>query len=307
MRVYCYILSCLLVGCASATPQADSLLLKEYDGPSTYTILGVPFVNQNAGHCGPATLAMALQSAGRNISVNELVSQVYTPGMKGSLQNDMISAARRQGMIAIPIEGFEALLIELRANHPVIVFENLSLSWLPQWHYALVFGYDLSSQTILMHSGPEAFKNWDLRKFERSWSLGGYWGLVILPPDQLSASSGELAHISAASGLEQVGYLEAAKTAYQEILKRWPKSLVAQVGLGNIAYSQMDFVTAHKILQKAKMDHPTSAIAWHNAALAEGAVGNKAEAHRSAVEALKWVSADARPFYVDSLKEWLNE
>lgn len=307
MRTFGILLSFLLVGCATSTPQADALLTKVYDGPSSHVIEGVPFVKQSAGHCGPATLTMALQWAGRNISVDELAPQVYTPGMKGSLQSDMISATRRQGMMAIPIEGFEALLVELRANHPVIVFENLSLSWLPQWHYALVFGYDLRNQKVLMHSGPEAFKNWDLRKFERSWSLAGYWGLVILRPDQLSASADELAHIGAAAGLEQVGHLEAAKRSYQEILKRWPKSLLAQLGLGNIAYSQMDFVRARQILKKAKMDHPTSAIAWHNSAFAEGAAGNKSEARRSAVEALRWVSAGSRPYYLDSLKEWLQE
>lgn len=305
MIVYLVLLSCLLFGCASSTPQADSLLMRVYDGPSAYAIKGVPFVRQSVGHCGPATLTMALNWAGRNATVEELVPLVYTPGMKGSLQNDMISAARRQGMIAIPIEGFHALLAEIRANHPVIVFENLSLSWFPQWHYALVFGYDLKDQKILMHSGPEAFKSWDLQKFERSWSLGGYWGLVVLPPDQLSASANELAHVRAAAGLEQIGHIEAAKKSYQEILKRWPTSLVAQLGLGNIAYSQKDFQAARHILQNAKKDHPTSAMAWHNLAVVEGAIGNFSEAQRSAVEALRWVSVEARHSYLVNLKNWL--
>ncbi len=305
MKRYFFLLSCLLLGCASSTPQVDSLLAKATDKKASYTIAGVPFIKQRASFCGPATLAMAMQWAGRNISEEELASQTYTPGIRGSLQSDMIVAIRRQGLIAIPIQGFEALFIELNENHPVIVFENLSLSWLPQWHYALVFGYDLKEQKILMHSGPESFKNWDLRKFERSWSLGDYWGLVVLRPDQLSASSDEFTHTSAASGLEQLGFLDAAKRSYQEILRKWPKSLVAQLGLGNIAYSQKNFISAHQILQKAKIDHPTSAIAWHNSAIAEGAVGNKSEANRCALEALRLANEGARPHYLESLKQWL--
>ncbi len=140
------IIACLwiLVGCASTTPQADRLLAEQSfsRGTEAIEISNVPFIEQSEGHCGPASLAMALQWSGLDVSAQEIASQVYTPGMKGSLQNDLIGAARRHGRLAIPIQGLPDLLKELRAGHPVIVFENLALSWLPQWHYAVVFGYD---------------------------------------------------------------------------------------------------------------------------------------------------------------------
>lgn len=300
------ILVLFLMGCASATPQADALLVGSKNNPAAKVIGVVPFVEQTAGYCGPATLTMALQWAGKNISVEELSSQVYTPGMKGSLQTDMISASRRQGMMAFPIEGFAALIQEINAGHPVIVFENLSVSWYPQWHYAIVFGYDLSAQKVTMHSGPEAFKNWDIRKFERSWSLGGYWGLVVLKPDQLSASANELAHASAAASLERIGKIEEANTAYQKILQRWPRSLVAHIGLANIAYTKRDYKRAVIFLDQARVDHPDSAVVWHNLVFAEAAAGNALEARRSALEALKHATPESRIEYADSLKEWLR-
>ncbi len=294
-----------LVACASGTPQADSLLSRVYTNQASHLIEGVPFIEQKVGYCGPATLTMALQSAGRSVTVDEVAAQVYTPGMKGSLQADMISASRRQGMMAIPIEGFEALLEEVKAGHPVIVFENLSVSWLPQWHYAIVFGYDLRSQIVTMHSGPEAFKQWDIRKFERSWKLGGYWGLVVFNPQQTSASANELMHLSSASALELLGNLETANTAYQQILQRWPKSLGARIGLANIAYSRREYLRAVGFLYQAAVDHPESAIVWHNLAFAEAAVGNVAGARRNAVEALRRVKNDSRPIYANRLKEWI--
>lgn len=267
--VYSVITVFLVMGCASATPQADALLTNEFGSPSSKIIANVPFIEQQAGHCGPATLAMVLKWAGQDVSADGLASQVFTPGLKGSLQTDMISASRRRGMMAVPIEGLTALLAEVKAGHPVIVFENLSVSWWPQWHYAVIFGYDLPNHKVIMHSGPEAFKQWDIQTFERSWMLGNYWGLVVLPPDQLAATGSELDHSTAASALESIGQIASAQKAYRRILQHWPKSLVARVGLGNIAFAKRNYQEAVDLLRQALIDHPESKIVWHNLAVAE--------------------------------------
>ncbi|MGZ3774773.1 MAG: PA2778 family cysteine peptidase [Pseudobdellovibrionaceae bacterium] len=296
----------LLLGCASTTPQSELALNGAYDVPTSHIITGVPFVEQTSGQCGPATLTMALRWLGKDISVDQISSEIYTPSVKGSFQTDMISAARRQGLIAIPIKGLSALFQEINADHPVIVFENLSVSWLPQWHYAFVFGYDLQTQKILMHSGPEAFKYWDLRKFERSWSLGDYWGLVVLKPDQLAASANESAHVIAASALEQIGKTEAATRAYQQTLIKWPKSFVARIGLANIFYSNKEFAKAVKFLEQASSTNPNSPVVWHNLVLAQAAAGKLAQARKSAIEAIKRASPEDRDEYKNNLKEWLR-
>jgi hypothetical protein len=237
----------------------------------TSEIPNVPFINQSAGHCGPATLAMVMNWNGKSISVDELVPLVYTPGMKGSFQADMISASRRNSMMAIQIEGLTSLLTEVSAGHPVIVFENLALDWAPQYHYAVVYGYDLDQEHVIMHSGPEAGKKWDLRKFERSWMLGDYWGLVVLPPGELAATGTELAHVTAAVGLEQALKLEAAEKSYFAILKRWQDSLGALVGLGNLFYGKKDYQRSVKYLRQAVKAHPSSDSARHNLLVAEKA------------------------------------
>ena len=268
-----------LVGCVTPAKQTEALLKERQNLPSVALVEHVPFVNQTAGYCGPATLTMALQWAGKPAEQKDIAKQVYTPGAQGSLQTDLISASRRQGMMAIPIQGLSPLLTEISAGHPVIVFENLALPWFPQWHYAIVFGYDLNQQTVTMHSGPEQNKHWDMSKFERSWMLGDYWGLVVLPPGQLSATGSELSHVTAAAALEQIGKTEEARISYLSILKKWPHSLAALIGLGNISFAKGDYAASVEYLRQATKAHPESAEAKHNQAIAEAAANLKKKIH----------------------------
>lgn len=264
-----FILAFLFLGCATPAKQTETLLLTPGDLPVYHEIQDVTFVDQTAGYCGPATLTMAMRWAGQVISVDEVASQVYTPGMKGSLQSDLISASRRRGLMAIPVYNLSALLTEVAAGHPVIIFENLALSWAPQWHYALVLGYDLKKQEIIMHSGPNAYYHWDMKKFERSWMLGDYWGLVVLPAGELSVSANELTNVTAAVGLEQAQKYNEAEKSYRKILEKWPTSLVALIGLANLVHKNGHRNEAISLLRRAIKYHPQSTAAQHNLAVAE--------------------------------------
>lgn len=301
-----FMIALALTGCATSSPQTDVYLLKNPSISKSFKIENMPFIEQAVGYCGPATLAMALQFNGKNISEQDMAAQVFTPGMKGTFQSDMISASRRQGMLAIPIQGLDHLLTEVSSGHPVIVFENLAVSWLPQWHYALVFGYDLTKEIVIMHSGPESFKHWDLRKFERSWKLADYWGLVILPPGQLSATANELSHAKAAAALEQLGKLEEADLSYREILKRWPESLTAGIGASNIAFIKKNPAEAEVILKKTILFHPKSAASWHNLTIALGKNKKPKEAKESAKQALNWATEEEKKSFLTNLKPWLD-
>src|SRR5687768_14564949 len=121
----------MLAGCASSTPQASAFFKEQTHLPDYQQIQGVPFVNQAHGYCGPATLTMALNWAGRPVTVDEIAPQVFTPGMKGTFQTDMVTAVRRQGLLAIPVQNLNALLNEVSAGHPVVVFQNLGIKLIP--------------------------------------------------------------------------------------------------------------------------------------------------------------------------------
>lgn len=302
----CFLGFALLSGCATTAKQTETVLKDPPHGlPRQAVVANVPFIEQSANHCGPATLAMATAWAGRPISVAELTEQVYTPGAHGSYQADMVSAARRNGFLAIPMQNLPSLLAEVAAGHPVIVFENLAFNWYPMWHYALVYGYDLDAENVLMHSGPVKAKTWDMRKFERSWMLGDYWGLIVLKPGELAASADDLAHATAAAALEQTGHASEAEIVYRSILAKWPQSLPALIGVANAGYARNDAAEAARYLTTAVNAHPDSAAAWHNLAIAQDRLHRRTDARTSALKALKLAPPAAKAVYSQSLKELL--
>ena len=81
--------------------------------------------------------------------------------------------------------------IAVVAGEPVLVLQNLGLSWAPSWHYAVAVGYDLDAGTMLLRSGPMQRQELALRTFEHTWKRGGHWAFVTLPPGTLAATASE--------------------------------------------------------------------------------------------------------------------
>lgn len=270
---FSFIVGAALSGCATTAPQTKELLASPPKISKEKHIEGVPFIDQKIGECGPASLAMAMSWAGRPVAVDTLAQKVMTTEKGGSLQENLVGAARREGLMAVQISGLKDLLTEVDQGHPVIIFENLGLSWYQQWHYAVVTGYDLPREDIVMHSGHDADSRTDLRVFERSWKLSDYWALVILPAGDISTSAGELANMRAAAGLEMVGRSEEAQKSYERILKSWPESMSAMIGLGNLAYARGDYKTSVKVLRQAHSLYPDSEVVQHNLKVAEAKLG----------------------------------
>ena len=256
-----------LIACATAPLQSKSIVERPPNVASSHVIKAVPFIEQQTAQCGPTTLAMVLDYYGQKSDMEILTSQILTESKNGSLQSNMIGGARRQGMMAMTLSGFSDLLKEVDAGHPVIVFENLALSWWPQWHYAVVYGYDLDRQLVYLHSGKDQSISLSFARFEADWRLSNYWGLVVLPPQTLSASADELSHMNSAAVLESLAKPEAEK-AYSAILSRWPQSLGAHLGLANIYFSQADYKKSVQILKRARAFHPDSQTLNHNYSVA---------------------------------------
>jgi hypothetical protein len=289
-----------LAGCA--TPHTDRLLDAGAGLPPRAEVTGVPFFPQEEYYCGPAALAMALSWSGLPVTQEEVAAQVYTPGREGTLQSDVVAAARRNGRLAVPVAGLSELAAELAAGHPVVVFQNLGLGWFPVWHYAVAVGYDLSSRDMILRSGLEPRRVTPLRTFERTWARGDHWALVVLPPDELPAAADETTVLRAATGLEQVGRFREAAAAYGAIAERWPDSLAAWIGLGNAAYAADDLDAAEDAFRTAAERHPEAAAAWNNLAHVLGQRGRRAEAIAAAERAVSLGGPDA-PTYRATLRE----
>lgn len=266
-----------LGGCA--TPQLAALQANPPPGlPERAEITTTPFHPQQDYHCGPATLATVLQHAGVAATPEALAAQVYLPGRKGALQAEMLAAVRRHGLIAYRLAPrLEDLLRELAAGTPVVVLQNLAFNFAPLWHYAVAIGYDRAREEIVARSGTTYRLAMTLSNFERTWERGAHWAMVALPPDRLPVTATEDTYVSAAVGLESVAP-HAARTAYATALARWPRNLLALIGLGNTAYGMKDLAAAEAAYRRAAREHPEAADAWNNLAQTLLGLGRKDEA-----------------------------
>lgn len=266
-----------MAGCA--TPQVAALLAQPRATlPERAELAAVPFYPQELYQCGPAALATALVHAGVPTSPEALVSQVYLPGREGSLQAEMLAATRRQGLVAYRLAPrLEDLLREVAEGTPTIVLQNLAFAFAPRWHYALVVGYDLPSEEIILRSGTTRRLVMTLSNFERTWARSGYWAMVALPPERVPASAAEDAYVSAAAALERTS-AAAARRAYATALMRWPRNLLARIGLGNTAYAAKDLAAAEAAYRQATHDHPQAGDGWNNLAQVLLELGRQDEA-----------------------------
>ena len=171
----------MLAGCA--TPQTDRLLESATAFPRPVELTAVPFFPQEAYQCGPAALATVLNGSGLNVTPEELTPQVYLPERQGSLQFELLAAARRHGRVPYVLRPqLEAITTEIASGNPVLVLQNLGISAMPFWHYAVVVGFDLARAEVVLRSGREHRHVTSLRTFEHTWRRGDYWAVVVLPP-----------------------------------------------------------------------------------------------------------------------------
>lgn len=277
-------------------------LTRAPDVPVKAVVAGVPFFAQDELQCGPAALAMVLNWSGVAVQPSELSAEVYSPGLKGSLQNSLIGSARRQGRVAYPITGSEALLAEIAAGHPVIVLVNRSFFWYPKWHYAVVIGFDQQRGEVLLHSGPTAREILSSRTFMNIWRRSDFWGLLVLPPDQMPVGTDEGEWLSAVAGLELVGHWQAATTGYATALKRWETSFAAWMGLGNSRYSLHDLAGSAAAFQQATLLQPQNGMAFNNLAHVLAEQGKQDEALSAAQRAV-----DLGGAFLDTFRQTLEE
>jgi tetratricopeptide (TPR) repeat protein len=287
---------------ACATPAAVERAELRPGLPDRAEVAGVPFEPQEELWCGPAALAMVLSWSGPKITQAELAPAVYTSGRAGSLQSDLVAAARRHERLAIPVADLDDLMTELAAGYPVLVLQNLGLEWWPIWHYAVAVGYDRAADELVLRSGAEARQPVPLATFERTWARAGHWGLVVLPPDFLPAGTDPAPTVRAAAALERIGRLAAAGTAYDTILKRWPDDRDALLGRGNVRYAGGDLDGAERAFRQATSSDPGSGAAWNNLAqvlLERGRPEPALDAARRAVE----LGGPLEPTYRTTLRQ----
>ncbi len=287
---------------ACATSQIDSLR-RAPDGPPSYGAVAEPvFYAQKTKECGPAALAMILAHSDLEISPDALVGEVYNPGREGSLTPALISGTRRHGRIAYPVRTLKSLLTEVNQGRPVMVLQNLGLGWFPQWHYAVVVGYDLARGTVTLHSGTTEFLEMPLKTFEHTWRRGEYWGILALRPGEFPEGADERLYVKEIAGVERAGRVQVAAEAYLAALERWPGNLIALMGRGNALYALGNHRAAAEAYRAAVAHHPESADAYNNLGYTLAALGAYDDAVQAARTAITLGGAEV-DIYQDTLKD----
>jgi tetratricopeptide (TPR) repeat protein len=284
MRAAWLALSLFLTGCAVQT--AALRAHPPADLPPVVELRATPFFPQTDHQCGPAALATALGAAGIAVDPVALADEVFVPARAGSLQTEMLAGARRQGAVATRIPGeLDALLRELAAGHPVVVLQNLGLSFVPLWHYAVVVGHDLPRGELLLRSGRTERERLPLSTFEHTWGRSGFWAFVALPPGDWPATAHAEAAIEAAVGFERSAPPAVAAAVYASALRRWPGWLSLQVGQGNSLRAAGELPQAADVFRAAAEQH-RSAAAWINLSDTLLALGRRDDAVQAARAAL---------------------
>jgi tetratricopeptide (TPR) repeat protein len=247
---------------------------------------GVPFVAQTDYQCGPAALAMALGAAGRAAELQALIEAVYVPARRGSLQPEMLAQPRRESMLPIALDArLGSLLRAVADGVPVIVFQNLGLSWSPIWHYAVLIGYDLSEGTVVLHSGTQASMPMSIDTFERTWSRAGAWSMIIVDPSRIPPGVDTAAALRAAVALERLDR-RAAMRAYESLLARAPGHRLVAFARANALLADERPNDAADAYRSLLAQHPDFADAWNNLAHALADTGDSRAAAEAAERAV---------------------
>lgn len=259
----------LLAGCA-ATPQYDALHgAPPASLPARAELEDTPFFPQERYQCGPAALATVLAARGIDTTPEALTPRVYLPALHGSLLQEIAATARQHGMLAYPLAPSLAdLLDEIAHGNPVLVFQNLGLDWLPRRHYAVVVGYSLTDNELVLRSGTTRRWRTTLATFERTWARGGYRALVIVPAGGIPDTAQLTPYLQAAHDLETGHQATAARAAFKAATRRWQDAALAWMAYGNNRFADADYAAATLAFRQATGLAPRDPDGWNNLAYA---------------------------------------
>ncbi|KUM51929.1 PA2778 family cysteine peptidase [Rheinheimera sp. EpRS3] len=227
-------------------PQTKQLLAAPPDIARQHVIAQVPFYPQQQFFCGPTTLAEVAGFYGLSKSPDDIAPATFIPGLDGTLQIEMAAATRQLGLVAYaqPRATMAQLLSLVEEDIPVIVLQNNSIAWLPQWHYAVVIGYDLDAAEVVLHTGVTQAHRLNFATFERTWQRGNYWLLAMLPPDKTSTQLEPFLYTRASQDLLNTGQPGAGLAALKSATRQWPDYWLPYFLLGNHYFSAEPLVAA---------------------------------------------------------------
>lgn len=265
----------ILTGCSTIPPSVSSY----GPAPSPIELVDTPFYPQERFQCGPAALTTVLTASGVATTLDAVSRQVYLPARQGSLQTEILAASRAAERVPYVLApGLSSITAELAMGRPVLILQNLGVSWAPRWHYAVVVGADAGSNQIILRSGTDERRVMRTPVFLRTWKRSNFWAMSILRPGQLPANPDRGRYVEAVAGLEQTGHPMAARDAWKAGLSQWPDDSVLLFGLANSQYALGDYSNAEQLFLLMLRNDEASLNARNNLAMTLMAQGRNSEA-----------------------------
>ncbi|MCU4677271.1 PA2778 family cysteine peptidase [Catenovulum sp. 2E275] len=220
---------------ACQTPPHTQMLLQNPPNIAPQHIIAdVPFYPQQDYYCGPTTLAEVANFYGQNHTPEQIAPNTFVPERKGTLQIEMKAAARQLGFLAYTEQGDLTQLLSLvEQDIPVIVLQNNSIELMPKWHYAVVIGYDMQAQQVILHTGVTESHRLNFATFERTWARGQYWMLAMLPPQTANNQLNAFIYTKAAQDLLDTNQQNIGQSALKTATLQWPDNWLAYFLLAN--------------------------------------------------------------------------
>ncbi|MBI5740428.1 MAG: C39 family peptidase [Nitrospirae bacterium] len=170
-----------LAGCASAMPERAQL-------PSDVRMIpDVPLYADSGNQCGPASLAAVLdywhakRPSLATATPEEISSEIYSRGARGTLGTDLEFYAKEKGLQARQSSGsLDDIRHNIANEIPLIILVDYGFSLYQRNHFVVVTGY--GRDWITAHSGHNVI-NVPFEELEKIWQKTNYWMLVIRPPD----------------------------------------------------------------------------------------------------------------------------
>lgn len=272
-----------VVGCTMIAPSKHEPVLDVEGLRARVNLNQVAFFPQEDYQCGPAALATVLTSQGVNVTPEVLVDKVYLPEQEASLPLEMVAAGRSYGLLAYKLDpNLGHLLQQVNAGHPVLVFQNLAFETFAQWHFAVIVGYDLAQEELILRSARIKEYRLDFKTFINTWQRANHWAYLFLTPGELPAKPDPKVYLQSSLDLVNVGLNLSAQKALEVGVNTWPEHEAIRMALSNTYFQSGLFNAASKVLQQSP-SLGTSGDLWNNIAYIQLA----RQCYRSAVSAIQ--------------------
>lgn len=304
LRLAALVFAGLLTACQTA-PQSRQLTSNWPQSlPDAAVVANVPFFPQELYQCGPAALATALGASGVSVHPDALVDQVFVPGRQGSFQIEMVATGRSYNRLVYTIEpSLSALLTEVANGNPVLVLQNLGLDSLPQWHFAVVKGFERASSELVLNSGVIEDYRVALTVFERTWARAEHWGITLPEPGEIPATARFDKVLQSLVDLENTsGDFVVLSEYYRAAIDRWSEKPELRMGYANLQLGNDFYREAANSYEQIVLLRPEYAPAHNNLAHALIELGELDEAAYHAEQAVRF-GGEFKEIYANTLQQ----